>query len=100
MTTTVWSVGLEAAAQLGDTLSSYQAQLLTWFETVFHLDGKAVEQAFDAYDGLRGVKNRVIVRLPRDKDPGDYSVAYIRQLIYRVALQEGLDLGILDREDL
>ena len=40
--TKVWSVGDMAVAALGDTLSSFQVQLLTtWKTVVIYLDGKA-----------------------------------------------------------
>jgi hypothetical protein len=91
--TKVWSVGPEGVAQLGDKLSSFQASIIaaTWDTAVIYLDGNAFERASEAYYDLKSIK-RVLIRLPEDKEPGDFTLEYNRALIYNEAKKQGIDL--------
>jgi len=95
--TKVWSVGPEAVAQLGDKLSSYQAQLITqrWQTAVIYLDGDASGEdgrADEAWYALKAVPQRVLIRLPDGQEPGDFTVEENRRIIYNVAQQQGVTL--------
>jgi DNA primase len=92
--TKVWSVGPEAVAQMGDKLSSYHAMLITqrWKAAVIYLDGDAADRAEEAWYALKAVPQRVLVRLPDGQEPGDFSVEQNRDMIYRVAQQQGVTL--------
>ena len=92
--TKVWSVGPETVAQLGDKTSSVQTMLLgqNWETVVIYLDGNAHERAEETYCALRGGTKRVLVRLPEDKEPGDFTRDYNRALIYHEAQRQGVTL--------
>jgi hypothetical protein len=93
--TKVWSVGDFAVATLGDTVSSFQVQLLmTWKTVVIYLDGKAERKAQGLYDELRRFPDvkRVLIRLPHDREPGDYTVRENRALIKSEAARQGVEL--------
>jgi hypothetical protein len=92
--TKVWSTGPWAVAQFGDKLSSYQATLITgrWKTVVIYLDGNMYERAAEAWYALHRVPQRVLVRLPEDKEPGDYTPAQNRYILYHEALRQGVQL--------
>jgi hypothetical protein len=92
----VWALGPEAVALLGRKVSGEQARLIaaTWDTVVVMLDGDAPDEAREVYDALGGrVRQRVIVTLPPDTDPGDYDPGPLRDFVFAAALEQGVSLG-------
>jgi hypothetical protein len=94
----VWAFGPEAVALYGNKVSAAQAQLIgsAWGRgtVIILLDGDAPGPARQAHDALAGlVRQRVVVALPADKDPGDLPRQELRQLVFAEALRQGADLG-------
>jgi hypothetical protein len=98
----VWAFGPEAVALYGNKVSGDQALLIAsaWREgtVIVLLDGDARGPAQAAHDALAGrVRQRVIVSLPADKDPGGLPQQELRQLVFAEALRQGADLGAAAR---
>src|SRR5262249_5133737 len=96
--TDAWSFGPEAVALFGKKLSGPQARLIasTWGQgaVIILLDGDASEEALEAHDALgSSVRKKVIVQLPPEQDPGGLPRDGLRQLVFREALRQGVDLG-------
>jgi hypothetical protein len=95
--TDVWRVGPAAVALLGKSLSEAQRHLLAagWGQgtAVVLLDGDAQAEARRVHDALGGfVRDRVLVELPGDKDPGDFAHADLWRLIDEAARRQGVTL--------
>jgi hypothetical protein len=57
------------------------------------LDGDAQADARRIHDALGGlVRDRVLVELPGDKDPGDFAAEDLWNLIYEAARRQGVTL--------
>jgi hypothetical protein len=57
------------------------------------LDGDAQSGDRRIHDALGGlVRDRVLVELPGDKDPGDFATEDLWRLIYEAANQQGVTL--------
>ena len=94
----VWSFGPEAVALFGNKVSAAQARLIAsaWGQgtVIILLDGDAPGPALEAYNALAGlVRQRVLVTLPADRDPGDFPRQELRQFVFAAALWQGADLG-------
>jgi hypothetical protein len=94
----VWAFGPEAVALFGKSMSGEQLRLVTstWGQgaVVVLLDGDAADEAMGVYDALgAGVRRRVLVQLPPDKDPGDFPRDVLREMVFAAALQQGVDLA-------
>jgi DNA primase len=95
--TDVWRVGPPAVALLGKTMSTAQRHLIAagWGKgaAVVLLDGDARADARRIHDALGDlVRDRVLVELPEDKDPGDFAAEDLWRLIYETARQKGVTL--------
>lgn len=100
--TDVWRAGPSSVALLGKTLSATQKNLLvaSWGDgaVVILLDGDAHAEAQEIYDSLAGqVRQRVLVLLPKDKDPSDLSSQELSRLILAEAKRQKVDLRSLTR---
>jgi hypothetical protein len=94
----VWAFGPEAVALFGNKLSAAQARLIgsAWREgtVIILLDGDAPGPALQAHDALAGlVRQRAVVSLRPDQDPGGLPRQELRQLVFADALRQGADLG-------
>lgn len=98
--TDVWRVGPTSVALFGKTLSTTQRLLLGtyWSQgaAVVLLDSDAADDAQSIYDSLQGVvAHRVLVRLPKGKDPGDMNRLELDQLILTAGRDQGVDLAAM-----
>lgn len=96
--TDVWSFGPEAVALFGKTASAAQRLLISsqWKSgIVILLDADAAEDATCLAAELQGNSPVVVIRLPAEKDPGNFPSHELRQMVAAQALQQGLDLQSL-----
>lgn len=115
----VWAFGPEAVALFGKSLSSRQAELIAagapsgpswhrtgirWRTAVIMLDEDAFEpdkSGTSAVDKIQqrlsqisGLSSRVVIRLPKGTDPGDYDSDYLRAFVAARAAEQGVKLPI------
>jgi hypothetical protein len=107
--TATWTFGPEAAGLFGKTCNfgqiahltqrlsrpSWHTQNAPWKAVLILLDGNAYKEAVGIYDGLRGVSEkspRILINLPQDKQPGDYTRSALRRLVYDQAKAEGVEI--------
>jgi len=86
--TDVWTLGPEAVALFGKTVSDYQLGLVVahWKTVYVCLDGEAIKEGQDVFDKLTNKVDKGLVRLPLHSDPGSLPTATLREMVFSTQL--------------